>query len=82
MRAIAKVILITIFIFIYIPNPTLAQEGWFQQSIEMNFDFLSVHFTDNNRIKRKTLMLRKKQNLTSDNQHFNKHNLALLNIIS
>ena len=34
------------------------------------------------RIKRKTLMLRKQQNLTPDNQHFNKNNLALLNTIS
>ena len=34
------------------------------------------------RIKRKTLMLRKQQNLTPDNQCFNKNNLALLNTIS
>ena len=33
-------------------------------------------------IKRKTLMLRKQQNLTPDNQCFNKNNLALLNNIS
>ena len=34
------------------------------------------------KIKRKTLLLRKRQNLTPDNQHFNKNNLALLNTIS
>jgi hypothetical protein len=34
------------------------------------------------RIKRKTLMLRKQQNSTPDNQHFYKKKLALLNTIS
>jgi len=34
------------------------------------------------RIKRKTLLLRKQLNLTPDNHHFNKNNLALLNTIS